>query len=104
VYSHIWSQDYSRDIRAIAPLVKEKVPAGSIVYLYEYHESQAAYFYIERNTAYLDTPAAVEERLKAGKKGFYLLIHDDDYAALEKQFVSAGLRPAASAEGLLLLS
>jgi 4-amino-4-deoxy-L-arabinose transferase-like glycosyltransferase len=104
VYSHIWRQDYSRDIRAIAPLVKEKVPAGSIVYLYEYHESPAAYFYIERNTAYLDTPAAVEERLKAGRKGFYLLIHEDDYTALEKQFVNAGLRPAASAEGLLLLS
>ncbi len=73
-FSNIFNADYSRDIKGLSAAVRSQVPADKPVYLYLYHESPAAIFYLNRRVGYIDTPEELRELSKKGP--FYLLIHD----------------------------
>jgi 4-amino-4-deoxy-L-arabinose transferase-like glycosyltransferase len=102
--SHLINADYSRDIKGISAEVRAKAPADALVHLYNYHESPAAEFYLERRNSYIDdTNTFVVE---ASKPGFYCLIHDDDWPAAKAavEAKSLAVKPAASFEDLLFVT
>ncbi len=101
-YSHIFRHDYSRDIKAIAPLVYEKVPARAPLDLYQYHEIPAAAFYMDRSCLYADTEEVFLEKSK--QKDFYCLIHTFKLKQLLKKYPAVKIRVRGEALGLTLIS
>lgn len=81
-YSHIFEHDYSRPIKALAPAIMQAVPYGRPLYLYDYHEANAALFYTDRNTIYLDSPEAFEAQAKRDGK-FVCVVREDHLGRLE---------------------
>ncbi|MBI2095895.1 MAG: glycosyltransferase family 39 protein [Candidatus Omnitrophica bacterium] len=77
-YSHLFHHDYSRPIKGIASAVSSVVPAGSSLYLYNYHEAPAVAFYLGRKTGYLDDDNAFFAAAEASQKDFYCLIFRKD--------------------------
>lgn len=102
-YSHIFSHDYSRDLKAIAPVVEREVPQDSVIYLYNYHEIPAALFYLGRSHRYLDSAEVFSEAAKRDK-AFYCLIHDRDLEHLKNRLPELGLKTKGSFEDLKLLA
>ena len=102
-YSNIFNHDYSRDIKGIAPLVKKEVPEKMPVHLYNYHETPAATFYLERPNTYLDTPESFMSELRA-KKEFYCLIHENDLRSFHKSLNALAITELGSFENLKLVS
>ena len=100
-YSHIFEHDNSRLIKGIAPIVIEKTSAGEEgLALYNYHESPAVSFYMDRTCIYLDSPEALDARLRGGK--IRLLIREEDWKGLggEGFFHKRGLQTAGRFETL----
>lgn len=79
-YSHIFDYDYSRLIKGIAPAVRAGAPETKALALYNYHESPAVSFYAGRGSVYLDSPEALNARIKEG--GLQFLIRDVDLESL----------------------
>ena len=102
-YSHVFRADYSRDLKGIAQNLKKEVPADEILYLYNYHEIPAAAFYLERKSAYLDSPESFISTAR-GARSFFCLVHETDWKAISAGIPNTGLTPRASFEGLLLIS
>ena len=100
-YSHIFNQDYSRDLKGIAARVQAFVPSGEKVGLYDYHEIPAATFYLERQTVYLDNPDVFGEGAKAAH--FYCLIHEKDLLGVSGFVAKEGLVVRGEFEHLKLL-
>ncbi len=101
-FSHIFSQDYSADIKGMAAVVKPgSLPDGSI-YLYQYHESPAVAFYFGKKSIYLDDKASF---LSAAEKDerFVCLVHEKHLKPLEKHFGRLGLSIGGSFKDLRLL-
>jgi hypothetical protein len=81
-FSHIFSADYSQDLKGIAPVFKREVPPNKLVYLCYYHEIPAGEFYLDRRFAYLDSEADI--LAKAKEHEFYFLIHQDKLQPIMK--------------------
>lgn len=101
-YSHVFVQDYSRDIRGLAPEVIARVPQKSVVYLYNYHEIPAFAFYVGRPVAYADNPETLWNAAKSAP--LYCLIHEKDLAPLRGKLAALGVSEKASFEELRLVS
>ncbi len=102
-YSHIFDYDYSRDLKGIAPLVRQSVPPKQILYLYNYHEVNAVSFYMDRQGAYLDSPETFVSEVK-NKNEIFCLIHGQHLKLFEKRLPELGLSIQGSFEDLYLLS
>ncbi len=102
-YSHIFNHDYSHDMKGIAESVKRATPADKLVYLYNFHESPAAYFYLDRKNAYLDDKASFLSAAR-DNKDFYCLIHEKDLAGIREALPALGLAKAASFENFYLIT
>ena len=103
-YSHIFNQDYSRDIKALSADARAKIPPKEILVIYNYHESAAVSFYLERDSVYADTAEALAEKFNAGYS--YALIRRVD---AESPLVAATLSRGrfyllAEVEGLRLFT
>ena len=103
-YSHIFNQDYSRDIKALAADARVKLPPNEILVIYNYHESAAVSFYLERDSVYADTAEALTEKFRGGAS--YALVRRAD---AEQPLVAAALSRSrfyllAEAEGLRLFT
>ncbi|MBI4352698.1 MAG: glycosyltransferase family 39 protein [Candidatus Omnitrophica bacterium] len=101
-YSHILNHDYSRDIKGLASTVKEKVPPSEKVYLYNYHETPAAWFYTERKSDYLDDPGAFVQKAKEGGT-FFCLIHEKHWTEIQGLLKGRPVSVEGVFEGLKLL-
>lgn len=102
-YSHIFNADYSRDIKGIASSAASAVPQDSPIFLYNYHESPATTFYINRKPMYADTREVFLRQ--AAENGFYCLVHADDLESLTGGDLSKyGLSQLASFENLRLVA
>ena len=89
LYAEILGKSGCWDMTGIAPLVQREVPPNGLVYLYNYHETPAALFYLDRNVSDLEDPAVktgvpADWLIKRARedKTFYCLIHDEDLAPL----------------------
>ena len=101
-YSHIFNHDYSRPLKAMAPAIIREVPEGALLSLVDYHEVNAAFFYTDRQTIYLDSPEAFSARAKTDKN-FYCLIRERDLKKMEAVVASEGLVVSDSFEDFRLL-
>ncbi|MGH7197603.1 MAG: ArnT family glycosyltransferase [Candidatus Omnitrophota bacterium] len=101
-YSHIFDHDYSRDIRAIAPAVKNHDRGHGDIYLYVYHESPAAAFYLGKRALYLDDPESFVAAARS-VKDFSCLIHEKNLKPFEPKLSALGLFVAGSAGDLRFL-
>ncbi len=101
-YSHIFNFDYSRDLKGIAPIVKAELPPGEALFLYNYHETNAVTFYMDRASQYVDTPEAFVAAAR-GSSSFFCLIHEKDLAPLRSRLPSLNLKVRGSFEDLWLL-
>lgn len=102
-YSHIFSHDYSRDLKGIAPLVEAQVPREATLFLYNYHEIPAALFYIGRPNRYLDSADIFTQAAKQ-EGPFYCLIHELDLQSFSHRLPELGLSVKGSFENLRLVS
>lgn len=102
VYSNIWDHDYSRDIKGIAPVVREKTAGEKVIYLSDYHESPAVAFYLDRQSVYLDDEGSLFARARK-EKVFSCLIHRKNLEPIEGKLAGHGLSVAGSFEDLLLI-
>lgn len=101
--SHLTEPDPgSAAVRVIAPSVRSQVPAGSTVFLYNYHGQPEAVFYFERKIRYVDHPDAFAEAARESGP-FYCLIFEKDLPSVQNQFPAAGLSMGASAGGVCLV-
>ncbi len=87
--SHIFSQDYSRPVKALADTVR-RVPSGQTVHLYNYHENPAAAYYWLRACVYLDGEAAFDAAASAPGP-FFCLIAQKDLTPLEPRLAAWGV-------------
>lgn len=103
-YSHIFDYDYSRLIKGIAPSVRAAAPKTDVLALYNYHESPAVSFYMGQSSIYLDSPEALNERMKEG--GLRLLIREGDLESLggASFLVKRGFEVKASFETMRLVT
>jgi 4-amino-4-deoxy-L-arabinose transferase-like glycosyltransferase len=99
-FSHVFRQDYSGQIKGIAPLLRQ-IPQGEAFYLYNFHESPAATFYLDRKSAYLDDPGSF--RTAAARGRFMCLVRDEDLGGLRGDLPRLGVETKASFQGLNLL-
>ena len=99
-FSHLWSDDYARPVRGIAPQVAREVPAGRTVCLYNYHGQPEALFYFDRPVLYLDDPASLAAA--AGEGGLYCLIFDEDLRRMEETVRPLGLKEKGAFESVRL--
>ena len=102
-YSRVFSHDYSRPIKGIASLAKPLFSRSDVVYFYNFHESPAGIFYLDKRIAYLDTPEKFLEQAKASDF-FYCFVYEKDLSALGSYFSSAGLSVRASYENFRLIA
>ena len=102
-YSHIFDHDYSRPIKALAPAILREVSQGSTLSLYDYHETNAVFFYTDRQTVYLDDPDAFAARVKNDPK-FVCLVREKELKKLETVMTSQKLVVAESFEDFRLLT
>ncbi len=102
-YSHVFSQDYSRAVKGIAPAVARQVPGGATVYLYRYHGQPEAIFYLEKKIDYLDDEESLASAVN-GKKSFFCLMDEKDWAAFRNRKPSLSLSVKGSFEGLRLIA
>lgn len=103
-YSHIWNHDYSADIKAITPAVKESVPLNESVNLYNYHETPAGLFYFQKpngTIGYIDNETAFLSQAQSNKP-FFCLIRDRELPQLQDEIQQVGLKPLASQKGITL--
>ncbi len=106
-FSSVMVQDYAKEIKAIAPVVKEFVQPDERVFLYIYHEEPAAIYYFDRKVQYIDTHQDLE--------GFYkkypsiaIVIHTHNYNSNKKFLQDKGFdivtRVGEGKNELLLIS
>ena len=98
-FSSVLVKDYVPAIKALAPVVQEKIPETSTVYLYEYHEQPAALFYFERQTAYLDSLDEVDQALKR-EEPLWVVIRRDQWENARHEWEDRGLDVVHATEGL----
>jgi 4-amino-4-deoxy-L-arabinose transferase-like glycosyltransferase len=79
-YSHIFEQDYSRQVKGIAGAVKAKVSEEEVLALYNFHEAPAVSFYARRASVMIDGPEALAQGLSAGAP--YILMKQSELEAL----------------------
>ncbi|HXV19185.1 MAG TPA: glycosyltransferase family 39 protein [Candidatus Omnitrophota bacterium] len=101
-YSHLFEQDYSRPIKGIAPIVREKAADHDTIYLYNYHEAPAASFYLDKSSRYLDSEQAILSAAKDDPR-FVCLIRENDLAPVAKRLQKAGVIVAGSYQEMRLL-
>ncbi len=102
-YSHIFNHDYSRQIKGIAPAVKQLIAPAEGVYFYNLHDSPAGDFYLDKRVAYLDDPNAFAKQAQASG-AFYCFIREKDLGAVGHLFSPAGLSSQAAFEDLRLIA
>lgn len=103
-YSHIFDHDYSRDIKGIIPVVREKAPQKELIYLYNYHEMPAVSFYLGKKSAYLDDVRTFLDTARKDAGGFACLIHDRDWKELLPSARRLGVSVAGTFENLHLVA
>jgi len=103
-YSHIFSQDYSRDIKALAADTRVRFAANETVILYNYHESPAVSFYMGHDTAYADNPEELSEAIRGGASHVLIRRSDSEAASVAATLSRSRLYPVAEAEGLRLFT
>ena len=101
-YSHILSNDYSGDIKAMAMLAAKEVPAGQTIHLFNYHEGPAVCFYLDRPFDDLDTEAVFFEKARA--KNFYCLIRREHFAPFASKLGRLGIRIKGASHNTLLIA
>jgi len=100
--SGIFKPDYARDIKGIAPAVREHVP-GAEVYLYNYHEDPAVVFYTEKKGVALNDAETFMKRL-GEEPSFYCLIRRHNFEELLGRLPPASVRIEGEFENLLLIT
>lgn len=100
-FSHIFSADYSRGIKALAPTINGRMPKKETIYFYKYHDQPAGVFYLERRVNYADTPAEFMDRSR--QANFYCVVPEKDLAEVQGLFKPARLGVLASQEGLVFV-
>jgi len=102
-YSHIFQHDYSRPLKGLAPAILREVPADGVLSLYNYHEVNAALFYTDRLSVYLDTPQAFRDQYE--KDGhFTCLIREEDLKEVEASMDFGRLAVAETYENFKLIT
>jgi hypothetical protein len=101
-YSHLFEQDYSRPIKGIAPIVREKAADYDTIYLYNYHEAPATSFYLDKSSRYLDSEQAILDAAQNDPR-FVCLIRENDLAPVAKRLQKAGVVVAGSYQEMRLL-
>ena len=102
-YSDIFNHDYSREIKGIAADAKPIIASADIVYLYNFHDSPAGNFYLEKKIAYLDNLESFAERAKIPGP-FFCFIHDKDLRSIEIGLPAVRLTTEASFENFRLIA
>ena len=102
LYSHIFDHDYSRPLKGLASAIVQEVPEGEPLFLYDYHEANAAFFYTDRLTMYLDTPEVFESRAKAEGR-FVCLVREKDLKKIEPSMASHKLAVSENFEDFRLV-
>ena len=91
-------QDYSPALKEMAPAVKQRVPAGRPVLLYDYHEQPTATFYFDRPVRYADSPGELEDAVRTDVNAL-LLVPEKKYPALAEMFVQKGFHEKKRSTG-----
>ncbi len=103
-YSHIFDQDYSRDIKSLSSVARSKLPLKETVVLYNYHESPAVSFYMDHDSVYADTEDALTERLRAGFSWVLVRRPDSELPDVAAALSKGRLVSVAETEGLRLFA
>ena len=96
--SHIFDHNYSPDIKSLAAAVTRTVPEGKAIHLYNYHESPAVSFYMDRSSIYLENPEEFVRKAKSEPE-IYCLIHEKNILTLPETPESLGLVREGSVSG-----
>jgi len=102
-YSHIFNHDYSRGIKGIAPAASSFIAPAQVVYFYNFHDSPAGNFYLEKRIAYLDDPISFMNQAKASDL-FYCFIYEKDLKAVNNYLLPYRLSVKASFKDLRLIA
>ncbi|GEM_PF-633817 len=101
-YSHIFNHDYSRELKGIAPATKSIIGPAEVIYFYDFHDSPAGNFYLEKKIAYLDDPNSFISQAKTSD-AFYCFIYEKDLKAVNKYLSANSLSVKASFKALRLI-
>lgn len=101
-YSNIFHQDYSRAIKGIAPMVLSHSQGGERLYLYDYHDGPAAYFYTGLVTQYIDDEKSFA-KAAAEEPHFQCLVRRNKLHGLQPLLRRHGVRIAGSYGGVYYL-
>ena len=102
-YSRLFLQDYSRDLKAMTPVIQKETGAEKDIYLYNFHESPAVSFYWGKRSLYLDNREAFLTVARSAKN-FFCVIRARDLEWLQKDLPKAGVSVRAAAGELRLVA
>jgi hypothetical protein len=102
VKRNVFAANYSPDLKSISALVKNVVPSGKEVFLYNSNDRSANFFYSERPTTSLLTEQSLVETSR--RSDFYCLISKKDFEGLKARSVNLPAAVRGSFGELLLLA